>query len=175
MNKNIIVIGPEDSGTNWFTWILKNHRDVNQAIHYSYPSHSGKDRHYLDLNSIPDDFIVLVVNREKWINKAGQMRVGYAYYEPLPSDPDEANKVILQQLETTNKKYFFASYETLIAWRSLYLKQLFSILGISLDYDYESVPYKDGNAKFGVQLLNSDVIDKANIHKKQESISDTTL
>ena len=171
---NFIVIGPEDSGTNWLTWIVNQHPDVNHCKHYSYPSHRGKERHYLDLKNVSDDYKVLIVTREKWMTKVGQMRVGYAYFDPIPSDPDEANSVILKQIENTNKEYFFVSYETLVTWKGLYLKQLFKTMGLNPKvYNYAKVPYKDGNAKYGQQLLTQEVIDKAQELKMQEAEMDT--
>lgn len=168
------VIGPEDSGTNWLTWIIQQHPQVNYCKHYSYPSNQGVDRHYLDMNKLPDHIKIVIVAREKWMTKAGQMRVGYADFDPIPSDPDEANNVILKQIENTKKEYFFVSYDTLVTWKGLYLKQLFKTIGLDPTvYNYEEVPYKDGNAKFGQQLLSKEIIDKAKELKKQEVVEDT--
>ncbi len=159
--KNFIVAGPENSGTQWVTEIISHHPEVNPPMHRSFPygyfgstdlPHPG--RYWPDFQDVkqqigdPDTCLIIVCRDEFFTRCSNVLTTEYAFRDP-PADPPHAIKIIKEQIANWEGKYLIVSYETLLQWREVYIKQILQHFDLRVsNYPFDRVRYNNGNKKY---------------------------
>lgn len=143
----ILVIGPEHSGTRWVLGLLKIHPDVTDIKHISYPYGGDGDYHWAGLTYyINNGYKIVIVCRDRTCNLKAMESYSEAnnHKDEILRDTGAKNifqaamlKLMEQVRQHDPKNFTVVSYESLISYKALTLRQTFRLLGLPEDaYDY---------------------------------------
>lgn len=143
---NIIVTGPESSGTRWVTSLISFHPDVGRVFHHSFPEGKPKGRHWPDLRKYRCPVVVCV--RDRTATTMSQQSLGWEQWDP-PACWRQALDRIEDQLVGWPAPIAVVGYESLIGLPRLVFRQTLEHIGLDADcYEYERIDPQDGNAKY---------------------------
>jgi len=149
----IAVIGHEGSGTQWLTWSLLLHPDVDRTVHISYPV-SWRGSPYRPLSeSAPPEAPVLVMMRDATCSALSNQHRGFFLVDPSRRNRLRASDELWRDLYASTGRVVFASYEGLIEEGERYMSVILQQLGLDprrFDWDawWTKHAPSDGNAKY---------------------------
>jgi hypothetical protein len=148
-----IVVGPESSGNRWFAQVLRAHHGIGEVIQTSFPANPAPRTCWPKLRDFDPtgEATVFVMCRDSSVTKLAQKRHRNFEVHPGFTDLDEALHQLGQQIERWPGKVIFVSYETLVTWGVLYLKQIFDLAGLDHEFNFHvHFQATDGNARYFV-------------------------
>ena len=144
----INVIALESSGRRWVDSVLRTHPELD-VTGTSFPIEGGESRRYprVELSDA-----LCVVCRDLTVQFKSVERLGCNFSTASKFSTREnldAVQKVIREFYLNSRPVVWISYETLLAYRDMYLASIFTQLGVDPQkYDYTSVQYQDGNAKY---------------------------
>ncbi len=144
----ILVIGPESSGGQWITSLLKVHPECPRIEHNSYPAGWMPETIMPDYSDAPITDVVLCL-RDWNISRMSQEKNGYLADHPTELTDTESIRQALRR-ETSGRRLHCISYEGLCGpLGEIVLEDLISRLGLDPNlYPWSEFKANDGNKKY---------------------------
>jgi hypothetical protein len=134
--KQVVVIGPESSGSTYITNVLND--QVRGIHHYSLPY--GGSHIFLDVEEFEgkydktvNEFFYVICTRDITISELSRDKRWPERSEKHPFHTIQAKEIIEYVIK--NKKFLIWSYETFVYLKDTYVKILFDFLGL----DFENI------------------------------------
>ena len=158
----VCVIGHEGSGTQWLTWLLLLHPDIQRTLHQSYPV-SWNGSPYMPLTeygehgdawagtpSLIDRTAPLVVMmRDRNCSLRSNARRGFFEIDPARRDRCRASEEMWADIHAWRGPVVLVSYEGLIEEGRPYLDVILRQIGADpVKLDWWKYHPEDGNHKY---------------------------
>jgi hypothetical protein len=143
-----IIIGPQHSCTRLFTAIIDRHPDIEYAEHWSVPS-GTQDNYQFPIYKNPNTEEpetydkILVVNRDSNAIDLSCLRDNIEIFldDESKNQSYKTKSFIIDSInnlsESDREKLTIASFENLVTYKEVYLRQLFTTMGLDPNtYDY---------------------------------------
>lgn len=165
--KNIVVVGPQHSCTRLFTALFDRHKEIGEVGHWSIPYGENQYAFPSERKILREyDKVVIVERDSNAIDLSNRDKKGMALdFKDDSKNVSQISKAYIKEHldaldpKIVDERVVFASFETLVTYRDMYLRQLFAELGVDQnDYDYRL----KGRYEFSPKRwynVNLDVID----------------